>query len=92
MSKPHGIIIFGANGSGKTTLGSELARILNFKHMAHEAYAFAESETPYTNKRFHDTYTMRHLSFKTKEARARDFEKIVERLNNNLNFRSIPRS
>ena len=30
------------------------------------------------------TYTMRYLSFKSEEARARDFEKIVERLNNNL--------
>jgi len=30
------------------------------------------------------TYTMRHLSFKTEEARQRDFEKIVDRLNNNL--------
>ena len=30
------------------------------------------------------TYTGRHLSFKTEEARQRDFEKIVERLNQNL--------
>jgi uncharacterized protein YdeI (YjbR/CyaY-like superfamily) len=30
------------------------------------------------------TYTGRYLSFKTEEARQRDFEKIVERLNNNL--------
>ena len=30
------------------------------------------------------TYTMRYLSFKTEEARERDFEKIVDRLNNNL--------
>ena len=30
------------------------------------------------------TYTMRHLSFKTEEARQRDFEKIIDRLNNNL--------
>ena len=30
------------------------------------------------------TYTMRHLSFKSEEARRRDFEKIVDRLNNNL--------
>jgi len=29
-------------------------------------------------------YTGRHLSFKTEEARQRDFEKIIERLNNNL--------
>ena len=29
MSKPRGIIIFGANGSGKTTLGRELACILD---------------------------------------------------------------
>ncbi len=29
------------------------------------------------------TYTMRYLSFKSEEARQRDFEKIVERLNNN---------
>ncbi|MDR1263581.1 MAG: AAA family ATPase [Oscillospiraceae bacterium] len=50
----HGIIVFGANGSGKTTLGRELARILGFKHMDHETYAFAESEIPYTNERSHD--------------------------------------
>ncbi|MCL2079640.1 MAG: YdeI/OmpD-associated family protein [Oscillospiraceae bacterium] len=30
------------------------------------------------------TYTMRYLSFKTDEARERDFAKIVDRLNNNL--------
>jgi len=30
------------------------------------------------------TYMMRYLSFKTEEARQRDFEKIVDRLNNNL--------
>lgn len=51
MDKPYGIIVFGANGSGKTTLGRELARILNFKHMDHEAYAFKESEIPYTAPR-----------------------------------------
>lgn len=56
MSKPHGIIIFGANGSGKTTLGRELARILNFKHMDIEDYFFKESEIPYTNARPRDEY------------------------------------
>ena len=30
------------------------------------------------------TYTMRYLSFKTEEARERDFEKTVDRLNKNL--------
>lgn len=30
------------------------------------------------------TYTGRYLSFKTEKARQRDFEKIVDRLNNNL--------
>jgi hypothetical protein len=30
------------------------------------------------------TYTRRYLSFKTEEARRRDFEKIVDRLNKNL--------
>ena len=30
------------------------------------------------------TYTGRYLSFKTEEAQQRDFEKIVDRLNNNL--------
>ena len=30
------------------------------------------------------TYTGRYLSFKTEEARQRDFEKIIDRLNNNL--------
>jgi adenylate kinase family enzyme len=51
MNKPSGIIVFGANGSGKTTVGRELARILNFKHMDHEAYAFKESEIPYAAPR-----------------------------------------
>ena len=51
MNRPHGIIIFGANGSGKTTLGRELARILYFKHIDIEDYAFAESGIPYTNER-----------------------------------------
>lgn len=48
MTKPHGILIFGANGSGKTTLGRELAHILNFKHIDHEDYAFEKSVIPYT--------------------------------------------
>lgn len=48
MSKPQGIIVFGANGSGKTTLGRELARILNFKHMDIEDYCFEKSKIPYT--------------------------------------------
>ncbi len=51
MSKPHGIIVFGANGSGKTTLGRELARVLHFKHMDIEDYHFEESEIPYTVQR-----------------------------------------
>lgn len=54
MSKPRGIIIFGANGCGKTTLGRELARILNFKHIDHEDYAFEKSEIPYTAERSFD--------------------------------------
>ena len=56
MSKPRGIIIFGANGSGKTTLGRELARILNFKRMDIEDYYFQESEIPYTKPRSHEDY------------------------------------
>ena len=47
----NGILIFGSNGSGKTTLGRELARILNFKHIDHEDYAFEESDIPYTVER-----------------------------------------
>ena len=54
MSKPHGIIIFGANGSGKTTLGRELASILKFKHMDIEDYHFEKSEIPYTVERSHE--------------------------------------
>lgn len=54
MGKPHGIIIFGANGSGKTTIGRELARILGFKHIDHEDYAFHKSDIPYTNPRTED--------------------------------------
>jgi adenylate kinase family enzyme len=51
MNKPHAIIVFGANGSGKTTLGCELARILNYKHIDIEDYAFQESEIPYAKER-----------------------------------------
>lgn len=54
MNNHHGIIIFGANGSGKTTLGRELARILGFKHMDHEDYAFAPSEIPYAIERYRE--------------------------------------
>ena len=49
--KPNGIIVFGANGSGKTTLGRELARLLHFKHIDHEDYAFEKSEIPYAKLR-----------------------------------------
>ncbi len=56
MSKPHGIIIFGANGSGKTTLGRELARILNYRHMDIEDYCFEKSEIPYTKVRSKKNY------------------------------------
>jgi SpoVK/Ycf46/Vps4 family AAA+-type ATPase len=51
VSKPHGIIIFGANGSGKTTLACEVAHILDFKHMDIEDYAFEPSDIPYANSR-----------------------------------------
>ena len=62
MSGPNGIIVFGANGSGKTTLGRELARILGFKHMDHEDYAFLESEIPYARPRPHDACVRLMLS------------------------------
>lgn len=54
MSKPHGIIVFGANGSGKSTFGHELASILNFKHMDIEDYYFEKTEIPYTVERSHE--------------------------------------
>jgi len=54
MSKPQGIIVFGANGSGKTTLGRKLAHILDFKHMDAEDYYFRESKIPYTDARSKD--------------------------------------
>ena len=54
MSKPHGIIVFGANGSGKSTIARELANILNFKHMDIEDYHFENSEIPYTIERSHE--------------------------------------
>jgi shikimate kinase len=47
----NGIIVFGANGSGKSTIGRELARVLNYKYMDHENYAFAKSDIPYTVER-----------------------------------------
>ena len=62
MSKLNGIIVFGANGSGKTTLGCDLARILGFKHMDHETYAFAQSEVPYTSERSRDEQIKRMLA------------------------------
>ncbi len=51
MSRPHIIIIYEANGSGKTTLGRELTRVLNYKHIDIEDYAFADSEILYINER-----------------------------------------
>lgn len=54
MSKPHGVIVFGANGSGKTTFGRELSRLLDFKHIDHEVYAFKESRIPYTEERSYE--------------------------------------
>lgn len=56
MTKPHGIIVFGANGSGKTTLGRELAHILDFKHIDIEGYCFEESEIPYAKPRSREDY------------------------------------
>ncbi len=56
MSKPQGIIVFGANGSGKTTFGRELAGILDFKHMDIEDYCFEKSEVPYTKVRSREDY------------------------------------
>ena len=54
MSKPVGIILFGANGSGKTTIGRELAHILSVKHMDIENYCFETSMIPYTRLRPHE--------------------------------------
>lgn len=54
MSKPHGIIVFGANGSGKSTIAREVVNILNFKHMDIEDYHFEKSEIPYTIERSHE--------------------------------------
>jgi shikimate kinase len=48
---PNGIIVFGANGSGKSTIGRELARVLSYKYMDHEDYAFVKSDIPYTVER-----------------------------------------
>lgn len=48
---PKGIIVFGANGSGKTTVGRELARILHYRALDIEDYAFARSRTPYGEAR-----------------------------------------
>lgn len=62
MGQSHGIIVFGANGSGKTTLGRELARILGFRHIDHEDYAFHKSDIPYTNPRSKEECTARMLA------------------------------
>ncbi|HWS30783.1 MAG TPA: NUDIX domain-containing protein [Clostridia bacterium] len=48
MSKPHGILIFGASGSGTTTLGRELARVLNFTHLDIDDYYWLKSDVPFT--------------------------------------------
>ena len=48
MSKPHGIIVFGASGSGTTTLGRELARVLNLAHLDIDDYFWEKSEVPFT--------------------------------------------
>lgn len=62
LGRPRGIIVCGANGSGKTTLGRELSRILGFKHMDHEAYAFKESEIPYAEQRPYEECLERMLA------------------------------
>ena len=49
--RPRGIILFGPNGAGKSTVGAELARLLGFKFMDIEAYAFEKSEIPYAATR-----------------------------------------
>ena len=54
VDTPHGIIVFGVNGSGKTTLAHELARILSYKHIDIEDYAFEEAEVPYSKPRPRD--------------------------------------
>ena len=51
MDEPCGIVVFGANGGGKTTLGRELARLLGFWHIDHEAYHFLPADMPYTAAR-----------------------------------------
>jgi len=51
VGEPFGIIVFGANGSGKSTLARELARVLAFKHIDIEDYAFEKAEIPYSKPR-----------------------------------------
>ncbi|MCT4662019.1 MAG: AAA family ATPase [Tissierellales bacterium] len=53
---PMGIIVFGLNGSGKSTLGKALARLLGYKHMDVEDYAFTESDIPYKNQLTREEY------------------------------------
>jgi adenylate kinase family enzyme len=96
MNKPSGIIVFGANGSGKTTLGRELARLLNFKHIDHEAYAFKESEIPYTAPRSNeDCLNLMLADIKKRcsfvlSAVTGDFGEIIPQFYNLAVFLSVP--
>jgi uncharacterized protein YdeI (YjbR/CyaY-like superfamily) len=63
------------------TITDEQIDALAEKLSAHsEAYENFQKMPPSVRK----TYTGRYLSFKTEEARERDFERIVDRLNKNL--------
>ena len=73
------------NGTWETAKGDPIteAQILAFekKLEGHSpAYENFKAMSPSVRR----TYTGRHLSFKTEEARERDFVKIIDRLNKNL--------
>ena len=74
-----------ANGMWEATYGKPITSV----HVEEFTNLLLGIEPAYTNfmnmsKSIKTTYTRRYHSFKTEEARRRDFQRIIERLNQNL--------